>query len=414
MDIHPQQILSLCAGAGGIDLGLRVAEPTARTVCYVEIEAFACELLATRMEDKTMDEAPIWTDLRTFNGKPWRGKVDCITAGYPCQPFSVAGKQRGEKDPRHLWPEVYRIIQEIQPNTCFFENVGGHLRLGFEQVHDDLYRLGYSVKAGLFTAAEVGAPHKRERLFILAYRKSNRSHGRLPQPEEVQGTDRQRHANELARPGETHMANSESFISKWSFSARNQEKQSEMPVGSKCCHMADTNSAGFQKTWAKLKTARVSGENGQLGNTQHAGSSTKPKLRSYETPSNCGRSEESQTPGESSRANRSSDVQSLRRSSERKQLANANSVGTQIPLTGQQSAEPLFDINCYQIFPPAPSDLQMWENVQDSLKPAVCRMADGMANRVDRIRTCGNGVVPLVAAYAWRTLTTRTSDGTKV
>ena len=124
------------------------------------------------MEDKTMDAAPIWTDLRTFNGKPWRGKVDCITAGYPCQPFSVAGKQQAEnakafseanlcaspkgwnsataKDPRHLWPEVYRIVQEIQPSTCFFENVGGHLRLGFEQVHDDLCRLGYSVKAGLF------------------------------------------------------------------------------------------------------------------------------------------------------------------------------------------------------------------------------------------------------------------------
>ena len=93
MDSRSLSVLSLCAGVGGLDLGFRMAQPNARTVCFVEIEAFACEILATRMEDKTMDEAPIWTDLRTFDGKPWRGLVDCITAGYPCQPFSVAGKQ---------------------------------------------------------------------------------------------------------------------------------------------------------------------------------------------------------------------------------------------------------------------------------------------------------------------------------
>jgi DNA (cytosine-5)-methyltransferase 1 len=74
-------ILSLCAGVGGLDLGLRVAQPNARVVCFVEIEAFACEILATRMEDKSLDEAPVWTDLRSFDGKPWRGIVDCITAG---------------------------------------------------------------------------------------------------------------------------------------------------------------------------------------------------------------------------------------------------------------------------------------------------------------------------------------------
>ena len=127
------------------------------------------------MQDKTLDEALIWTDLKTFDGRAWRGKVDCITGGYPCQPFSVAGKKLAEKDPRHLWPEIKRLITEIEPPICFFENVGGHLRLGFEQVANDLSELGYKVKAGLFTAQEVGAPHKRERLFILAYRDSIRS-----------------------------------------------------------------------------------------------------------------------------------------------------------------------------------------------------------------------------------------------
>lgn len=102
MDSRPFTVLSLCAGVGGLDLGVRLAEPAARTVCFVEIEAYACAILAARMAENALDPAPVWTNLRTFDGKPWRGTVDCITAGYPCQPFSVAGKQRGAEDPsRH-------------------------------------------------------------------------------------------------------------------------------------------------------------------------------------------------------------------------------------------------------------------------------------------------------------------------
>jgi len=98
----------------------------------------------------------------------WRGKIDCVTAGYPCQPFSIAGRKRADQDPRHLWPHVGRIVGECQPTWCFFENVANHLSLGFEQVCHDLGNMGYAVAAGLFSAEEVGAPHRRERLFILA------------------------------------------------------------------------------------------------------------------------------------------------------------------------------------------------------------------------------------------------------
>lgn len=163
MDIPTCRVLSLCSGVGGLDLGLKLAMPTSRTVAYMEIEAYACEILVKRMQEKILDPAPLWSDIKSFDGKPWRGKVDLITGGYPCQPFSVAGKKLGEKDPRHLWPHVRRIVSEVEPTLCFFENVGGHLQLGFEQVHDDLQGLGYKVKAGLFSAEEVGAPHRRER-----------------------------------------------------------------------------------------------------------------------------------------------------------------------------------------------------------------------------------------------------------
>ncbi len=165
--------LSLCAGAGGLDLGLHIAMPGYRTICYVERDAYAAATLVARMEDKALDQAPVWDDLTSFDGKPWRGLVDIVHGGYPCQPFSVAGRKLGDKDPRHLWPHIRRIVAEIDPPLCFFENVGGHLRLGFEQVDDDLRSMGYRVAAGLFAAEEVGAPHRRERLFILAYRHSN-------------------------------------------------------------------------------------------------------------------------------------------------------------------------------------------------------------------------------------------------
>ena len=145
-------VLALCAGAGGLELGLNLAEPTAKLVCAVEGEAYVASLLVAHMEAGRLDTAPIWSDVRTFDGQPWRGKIDCITAGYPCQPFSIAGRKRADQDPRHLWPHVARIVREIQPQWCFFENVSHHLSLGFEQVCHDLGNMGYAVAAGLFSA----------------------------------------------------------------------------------------------------------------------------------------------------------------------------------------------------------------------------------------------------------------------
>ena len=168
MNVDQLTNLSLCSGGGGLDLGLELALGSLRTVCWVEWEAFAIEYLAAAMEAGCLVQTPLWTDLRTFDGRPWRGIVDTLTAGYPCQPFSVAGKRRGEGDPRHLWPHVCRVIGEVEPAIVFLENVPGHLSLGFEKVACDLQAMGYAVAAGLFTAEEVGASHRRERLFIVA------------------------------------------------------------------------------------------------------------------------------------------------------------------------------------------------------------------------------------------------------
>ena len=161
--------ISLYAGVGGLDLGLHIAEPGYRTVCFVERNSFAAAALVARMADASLAPAPVWDDLKSFDGRPWRGRVHIVTAGYPCQPFSFSGLRKGKDDPRHLWPDVARITEAIAPEWVFFENVLGHLTLGFQDVTRDLQAMGYRVAARVVLAAEVGGSHTREGLFILAH-----------------------------------------------------------------------------------------------------------------------------------------------------------------------------------------------------------------------------------------------------
>lgn len=121
------------------------------------------------MEKQVLDEAPIWSDMRTFDGAKWRGLVDGIIGGYPCQGFSLAGKMRGKLDERNLADHAVRLVREARPRWFFFENVGNHLRIGFRDVKSELEKLHYRVEAGLFSAEQMGAPHKRERLFIFGF-----------------------------------------------------------------------------------------------------------------------------------------------------------------------------------------------------------------------------------------------------
>ena len=325
--------LSLCAGAGGIDLGLTIACPGYRTICYVEREAYAAATLVARMEDKTLDCAPVWDDVGTFDGRPWRGAVDILTGGYPCQPFSVAGKRQGIDDPRHLWPHFARIINECQPEWVFLENVANHLNLGYREVRGELEELGYGVTEGLFTAAEVGAPHKRQRLFVLAYAERGRwgqSTGDIdPKRQSLCSPERQEGASGSGSGGQD-VANADG--ERWVRAKRGQPQISR----SEPCqpHVADTSSAGCQ---------------------------------GCEQPGACG--------GERHRAQAHGSAGEFRGA-----------------------------------FPPGPGDHEGWRDYlanAANLEPSVRRGADGLAHRVDRLRLCGNGVVPLVAAHAFRTLAVR-------
>ncbi|KKL57636.1 hypothetical protein LCGC14_2233450, partial [marine sediment metagenome] len=142
-------MLSLCAGIGGLDLGIELAtNGRSRVVGYVERDPFAAAILVARMEDKAMDRAPIWDDLESFDGSSWRGNVDLVSAGFPCQPFSTASGRppRAEDDHRWVWPSIKAIIRDVQPALVFLENVPGILVRGFGRVLGDMAALGFDAQ----------------------------------------------------------------------------------------------------------------------------------------------------------------------------------------------------------------------------------------------------------------------------
>ena len=169
-------IVSFCTGYGGIERGLELVFGGVTPIASCEIESYAITNLVTKMEKGFVVPHPIHTDVKTFPGEYFCGKVDILTGGYPCQPFSMAGKRLGAEDPRHLWPHIARQIRAMRPLWCFFENVEGHITEGLQEVIHDLGDLGYESTWGIFSAAEVGAPHQRNRVFILAKLADSKSH----------------------------------------------------------------------------------------------------------------------------------------------------------------------------------------------------------------------------------------------
>lgn len=170
-------VLDLFTGYAGFQLGLRLAGAVVgfapRTVCYVERETYPIANLVAKIKEKALDNAPIWSDVTTFNAARIRGKVDCVTGGFPCQPFSLAGKQQGLSDERWLWGEVIRIAIECESPLIFVENVPNIVNHGLPTILQDLAKAGYDAEWDCFSASEIGATHRRERFFLLAHSAQN-------------------------------------------------------------------------------------------------------------------------------------------------------------------------------------------------------------------------------------------------
>lgn len=391
--------MALCAGDGGLELGIGLAVPEYRCVVAVEGEAHAAATLVRRMAQAALDDCPLWDDARTFDGRPWRPVVDIVSGGYPCQGESVAGKRGGKHDPRWLWPSFRRIVGEVEPEWCFFENVPGHLSLGFEAVADDLRAMGYAVAAGLFTAEEVGATHRRERVFILAHADRFGSeplrHGarELQRREEGRGEATERRGVDVADAdlGVGHVPGV----------APSTRFDPQPCPGPETDNVGEPG--GCRPALADPRRPRPSGR-----------------------PMRGGDGREECTAAQRVRGDAVVDPASLGRREGRAE--------PELRGGGRAVADPGRGLPA---FPPGPADLESWrivlksrpdveparrkpgrrilkqaqryleartEEEKASFKPSVRRVAHGLADRVDRLRGCGNGVVPLEAAYAFRIL----------
>ncbi|EPF6351342.1 DNA cytosine methyltransferase [Acinetobacter baumannii] len=163
--------LSLFAGAGGGILASYLLGW--RTVCAVERDAYAAQVLAQRQNDGILEAFPIWSDITTFDGKPWQGIVDVISGGFPCQDISSAGKGAGIEGERSgLWTEMARIIGEVRPRYVFVENSPMLVSRGLTRVISDLAKMGYDAQWARFSASNFGAPHIRDRIWIVAHSQS--------------------------------------------------------------------------------------------------------------------------------------------------------------------------------------------------------------------------------------------------
>ena len=164
--------LALFAGAGGGILGGQLLGW--RTVCAVEWEPYAACVLAARQNDGLLPSFPIWDDVQTFDGRPWRGVAQVISGGFPCQDISIAGKGDGLDGERSgMWRQMARIICEVGPEYVFVENSPMLVSRGLGAVLGDLSSMGFDAKWGIVGAKDVGANHQRDRIWIVAHSNSN-------------------------------------------------------------------------------------------------------------------------------------------------------------------------------------------------------------------------------------------------
>jgi DNA (cytosine-5)-methyltransferase 1 len=380
--------LGLCAGYGGIELGLKRAIPSLRTIALCEIEAFAIANLVSKMEAGLMDPAPIWPDLKTFPWAAFRDRVDILTGGYPCQPFSAAGQRKGKQDPRHLWPWIADGIRLLRPQICFFENVEGHISLGLSDVIEDLAGMGYRTTWGIFSASEVGAPHQRKRVFILAvasgFRGTPGLSGPFPRDE---GQPR-----ESDHCGDQVMADSEcSRSSTGRIDARRQEvSQSEH------CSAWPSRPGEQQYGWEPLRV---------VGNTESRQDNGREPGDMGEEASQGGCDDHAadgagKDMADSHRIDRSAQAEG------REHDRQAGSAGEELGNAGCERQEERQlpsgwskQSDSRQTQPPLGGDTDGFASGMDYAQ--LCVSGD---NRTDELRLLGNGVVPATAERAFRVL----------
>ena len=364
--------LALFAGAGGGILGGKLLGW--RTVCAVEWEPYPASVLCARQNDGFLPPFPIWDDVQTFDGHPWRGIVDVVSGGFPCQDISAAGKGAGITGERSgMWKHMARIISEVQSKYVFVENSPMLTVRGLGTVLGDLSEMGFNAEWGVISAAAVGAPHLRERIWIVA----NSKHGG--------------HSNKVSGINEQTSGISQENWQKWS-GGRMSFGTSGM-VGERPAdwlhherNMADTSSKRWESDqhigntdgWEVCRSACQQGENGGEQSLDHSlFSGLERENDQQESPRRI-----QQEPGQ--RCN---------------QVSNATSFGLSGQRQYEQPINPTQDCYWQADYVKSIGRPEQW-----AVEPIVGRVANGVAARVDRLKAIGNGHVPLCAATAWKVL----------
>lgn len=430
--------LEMCAGYGGIGLGIKnIFGERLRTIAYCELEGFAQANLISKMEKGLLDAAPIWSDLKTFPYESFHGLVDILIAGYPCQPFSSAGKRAGKDDPRHLWPWIADGIRLLRPRVCFFENVEGHISLGLSTVISDLEELGYKVSWGIFSASvDAGAPHQRKRVFILAHLRSKGlegSTGKILQ-RDIYGFASNGSTSWPSRPGEL---------------AHADQRGQSLGVNAGSCIAADSGGQGHSVTPCGVWPSRP-------GEPQHGWepprvvdtSSSRQQAQRDESVSEWqegfagepsgGNAEAMGNPSSQRCEQAECDVRGEQQASwiaeecglgvaeamgnstsERPHRGGEDGLGLQPEMLGERY-EAMGDSNCINWSASAKRrkhDSETGSSSMRQVEPSLGRDSDGSANRMDYAELCvscdnrtdelrllGNGVVPATATRAFLTL----------
>ncbi len=343
--------LSLFSGYGGFSLGLQLAGVRSRTVCYVEIDDYCQRIIQARIRDGHLDDAPIWDDVKTFDGRPWAGLVDIVTAGFPCQPHSVAGQRKGADDDRNLWPDTLRVVSEVRPRYVLLENAGIELRNGPSPAYAysvlaDLTSIGYDAEWASVPAAAVGAPHLRWRWWCLAYT------DRRPAPTES-----------VAESGCADQTKSSGHGQDWDVAdadiERREDGQCSIGIPATHTNLGDGSETVADSDGCRRGTAERDLREGQ----PHA--------------SGCGSLAD--TIGDGGGTTRAHHLRPESSDVVRGGATVTDAPSEQVGAAGQSW--------------PSARGAAWW-----AAEPSVGRVVDGCPNRVDELRALGNGIVPAVVA----------------
>ncbi len=385
--------LDLFSGIGGFSLGLE-AMGGFKTVAFCDIEEFPRKVL-----QKHWPHVKQYEDIKELNYEQLKAdglisdneKIDIITGGYPCQPFSVAGRKKGEKDPRHLWPEYFRLVQELRPTWVIGENVGGHIKLGLDTVLENLESEGYAVRTFSIPASAIGANHKRERIWIVANTDSGGNKGEKSRGigKENEEEKRDRKINSTTR----FPNGADSIVTK-------QGSETEVE------YVEDTGRSLRQGTFIRGENEKETGQ-GNADLTQRSGEASEFDVAdTVSGNAQAGREgrreirEGHQGEGVSSNASGGGETMADTKSSSR----NVNEInGEHGETETQEELGVRSSLSRTQVESP-------WEGWWD-IEPDVGRVAHGVSARTHRLKGLGNSLVPAIPFHIGNVILKVMKDG---